>query len=112
MQTITTHYINGRFVESHGNEVMDIIKPTNRRLIGRVTMADRQDTKDAIGAAKNAFATFGRSTKEDRIEILHRLHQAASARVDELTGRWSRVRRDGSICRAHRPVWRERISSR
>jgi aldehyde dehydrogenase (NAD+) len=85
VQTITTHYINGRFVESHGNEVMDIIKPTNRQLIGRVTMADRQDTKDAIGAAKNAFATFGRSTKEDRIEILHRLHQAASARVDALT---------------------------
>ena len=98
MQTITTHYINGRFVESHGNEVMDIIKPTNRQLIGRVTMADRQDTKDAIGAAKNAFATFGRSTKEDRIEILHRLHQAASGyratvvdgvpivRDDEFTG--------------------------
>jgi aldehyde dehydrogenase (NAD+) len=85
MQTITKHYINGTFVESHGSEVMDVIKPTNRQVIARVTMADEQDTRDAIAAAKSAFASFGRSTKEERIKILRRLHQAASARVDELT---------------------------
>jgi aldehyde dehydrogenase (NAD+) len=85
MQTITTHYINGTFVESHGSEVMDIIKPTNRQVIARVTMADEQDTKRAIAAAKSGFITFGRSTKEERTKILRRLHQAASARVDDLT---------------------------
>jgi len=31
MRTITKHYIDGAFVESHGTEVMDIIKPTNGR---------------------------------------------------------------------------------
>jgi aldehyde dehydrogenase (NAD+) len=85
MQTITTHYINGTFVESHGSEVMDIIKPTNRQVIARVTMADEQDTKRAIAAAKSAFITFGRSTTEERTQILRRLHQAASARVEKLT---------------------------
>ena len=85
MQTITTHYINGTFVESHGSEVMDIIKPTNRQVIARVTMADEQDTRRAIAAAKSAFITFGRSTREERTQILRRLHQAASARVDKLT---------------------------
>jgi aldehyde dehydrogenase (NAD+) len=85
MQTITKHYINGTFVESHGSEVMDVIKPTNRQVIARVKMADEQDTRDAIAAAKSAFANFGRSTKEERMKILRRLHQAASARVDQLT---------------------------
>jgi aldehyde dehydrogenase (NAD+) len=85
MQTITTHYINGTFVESHGSEVMDIIKPTNRQVIAQVTMGDEEDTRDAIAAAKNAFASFGRSTKEERIEILRRLHQVALAHVDDLT---------------------------
>jgi aldehyde dehydrogenase (NAD+) len=85
MQTITKHYINGTFVESHGSEVMDIIKPTNRQVIAHVTMGDEEDTRDAIAAAKNAFASFARSTKEERMKILRRLHQAASARVDELT---------------------------
>ena len=27
IKTITTHYIDGSFVESHGREVMDIVKP-------------------------------------------------------------------------------------
>jgi aldehyde dehydrogenase (NAD+) len=85
MQTITKHYIDGTFVESHGSEVMDIIKPTNGQVIARVTLGDEEDTRHAIAAAKSAFATFGQSTKEERTKILRRLHQAASARVDDLT---------------------------
>src|SRR5260370_38379179 len=85
MQTITKHYIDGAFVESHGSEVMDIIKPTNGQVIARVTLADEEETRHAIAAAKSAFASFGRSTKEERTKILPRLHQAASARVDDLT---------------------------
>ena len=85
MKTITTHYIDGAFVESHGREVMDIVKPANGQIIGRVTLADEEDTLRAIAAAKTAFASFGRSTKEERAKILRRLHEAASARLDDLT---------------------------
>jgi aldehyde dehydrogenase (NAD+) len=85
MQIITKHYIDGAFVASHGSEVMDIIKPTNGQVIARVTLADEEDTRHAIAAAKSAFTSFGRSTKEERIKILRRLHKAASARVDDLT---------------------------
>src|SRR6202045_4496843 len=85
MQTITKHYIGGAFVESHGSEVMNIIKPTNGQVIARVTLADEEDTRHAIAAAKSAFATFVPSTKEERAKILRRLHEAASARVDDLT---------------------------
>jgi aldehyde dehydrogenase (NAD+) len=41
--------------------------------------------RGAIVAARRAFATYGRSTKEERAEILRRLHDAASARLDDLT---------------------------
>jgi aldehyde dehydrogenase (NAD+) len=85
MKTITTHYIDGAFVESHGREVMDIIRPTDGQVIGRVTLADEEDTRRAIAAAKRAFATYGRSTKEERAKILRCLHVAASARLDDLT---------------------------
>jgi len=85
MNTITTHYIDGSFVESHGREVMDIIKPTNGKVIARVTMADEEDTRRAIAAAKTAFAGFGRSTKDERTKILRRLHEVASAHLDDLT---------------------------
>ena len=51
----------------------------------RVTLADEEDTRRAIAAAKRAFGTYGRSTREERAAILRRLHEAASARVDDLT---------------------------
>ena len=85
MKVITTHYIDGSFVESHGREVMDIIKPTNGQVIGRVTLADEEDTRSAIAAAKRAFAGFSRSTKGERAVILRRLHEATSAHLDDLT---------------------------
>ena len=57
IKTLTTHYIDGAFVESHGREVMDIIKPTNGQVIARVTLADEQDARRAIAAAKRALAS-------------------------------------------------------
>ena len=83
--TLTTHYIDGAFVESHGREVMDIIKPTNGQVIARVTLADEEDARRAIAAAKRAFASFGKTTKEERAKILHRLHEVVSAHIDDLT---------------------------
>src|SRR5579863_352385 len=85
MRKITTHYIDGAFVESHGREIMDIVRPTDGKTIGQVTLGDEEDTRRAIAAAKGAFATYGRSTKEERAKILRRLHEAASARIDDLT---------------------------
>src|SRR6202166_3395197 len=85
IKTITTHYIDGAYVESHGREVMDIIKPTNGKVIARVTLGDEEDTRRAIAAAKRAFATFGRTTKKERPGYLRRLHEAVSARIDDLT---------------------------
>jgi aldehyde dehydrogenase (NAD+) len=85
IKSITSHYIDGAFVESHGREVMEINNPTRGEVIARVTLADVEDTRRAIAAAKRAFATYGQSTTEERAKILRRLHQAASARVDDLT---------------------------
>jgi len=67
IKTVTTHYIDGAFVESHGREVMDILKPTNGQLIGRVTLGDEEDTRRAIAAANRAFAvSAGQQRKSAR----------------------------------------------
>jgi aldehyde dehydrogenase (NAD+) len=85
IKTLTTHYIDGAFVESHGREVIDIMKPTNGKVIARVTLGDEEDTRRAIASAKRAFAGFSRTTKEERSLYLRRLHEAVSARIDDLT---------------------------
>jgi aldehyde dehydrogenase (NAD+) len=85
MQAITKHYIDGAFVDSHGREVMEIVNPTNGNVIARETLADEEDARLAIAAAKRTFATFGRTTKEERAKILRRLHEVVSAGIDHLT---------------------------
>src|SRR5579864_1867428 len=102
IKTITTHYIDGAFIESHGQEVMDIIRPTDGWVIGRVTLGDEEDTRRAIAAAKRAFATYGRTTKAERATLLRRLHEAASARIDDLTA--AMVEEYGGVVQFARPI--------
>jgi aldehyde dehydrogenase (NAD+) len=102
IKTLTTHYINGEFVSSHGHEVMDIINPTNGRVIAHVTLADKEDAQRAIAAAKRTFASFGRTTKEERMAILRRLHKAVSARTDDLTK--TMVEEYGGVVRFAGPI--------
>jgi aldehyde dehydrogenase (NAD+) len=102
IKTITTHYIDGAFVESHGKETMDIIKPTIGQVIGRVTLGDEEDTRRAIAAARRAFATYGRSTKEERSKILRQLHEAASEHIDDLTA--AMVEEYGGVVQFAKPI--------
>ena len=85
MKTITNHYIDGAFVESHGREAMDSINPSNGKVIARAMLADEEDARRAIAAAKRAFQSFGRTTKEARAGILRRLHEVVAARINDLT---------------------------
>jgi aldehyde dehydrogenase (NAD+) len=102
IKTITTHYIDGAFVESHGREVMDIINPANGVTIARITLGDEEDAKRAIAAARRAFNSFSRTTKEERSEILRRLHKAVAARIDDLTA--IMVEEYGGVVQFARPI--------
>ena len=102
MKTITKHYIDGAFLESHGRQVMDIVSPTTEKIIAQVTLGDEEDTRRAIAAAKRAFASYGRSTKKDRVEILHSLHKAVAARVGDLTN--AMVEEYGGVVQFARPI--------
>jgi len=81
---------------------MDLINPTNGKVIARATLADEEDARRAIAAARRAFATCGRTTKEERTKILLRLHQVVSARVDDLTA--AMVEEYGGVIRFAAPI--------
>ena len=102
IKTITTHYIDGAFVESHGREVMDIIKPTNGKVIACITLGDEEDTRRAIAAAKRAFTSFSHTTREERSRYLRQLHKAVSARIDDLTA--AMVEEYGGVARFARLI--------
>jgi aldehyde dehydrogenase (NAD+) len=84
MKIIDTIYIDGAFVTPHGNEMFDLFNPATEQVIGRVRLADAQDARDAIAAAKRAFPAFSKTDKRERIDMLMRMHAAVLAREDAL----------------------------
>jgi aldehyde dehydrogenase (NAD+) len=85
MYLIDKIYIDGAFVTPHGEELFDLFNPATAQVIGRVRLADAQDARRAIAAAKRAFAVFSNTHKSERVAMLRRMHEAMSARADELT---------------------------
>ena len=86
MRRINQIYIGGKFVTPHGKETFELVSPVTNQIIGEVTLADEQDTKDAIAAAKEAFKTFSKTTREERIVYLEKLHAAVSKRKQDFIG--------------------------
>jgi hypothetical protein len=62
MKIITTHYIDDEFVKSHGKEVRAIVRPVDGQIIGRVTLADEEDTR------RGAWFFSGRNLCVDWLE--------------------------------------------
>ncbi|MFL6193094.1 MAG: aldehyde dehydrogenase family protein [Thermoanaerobaculia bacterium] len=84
MRTISKHFINGAFVDSHGTELVDIRDPKNNELIGRAIMGDAVDAQRAIAAAKAALPGWSQTTLAERKRWLQRLADAVTERLDEL----------------------------
>ncbi|MFM0202661.1 aldehyde dehydrogenase family protein [Paraburkholderia fungorum] len=84
MQQIDTVYIDGAFVTPHGEEWFELFNPARETVIGKVHLADAEDARRAIAAAKQAFPQFSRTSKEERIALLERMHDAVQAREEQL----------------------------
>ena len=84
MRLIDKIYIDGGFVTPHGTELFDLHNPATAQVIGRVRLADEEDARAAIAAAKRAFPAFARTSKAERIALLRRMHAAIKARRGEL----------------------------
>lgn len=66
-------YIDGEWRNSQGTGVIDVFNPATERKIGEVSEATAADVDSAVEAAQRAFATFSRSSVDDRIALLEAL---------------------------------------
>lgn len=84
MERIEHIYVDGAFVTPHGQAWFDLHNPSTEQVIGQVRLGDEQDVERAIAAAKAAFPGWSRTTREERIAVLTRMHEAIVAREDDL----------------------------
>ncbi|QND34827.1 aldehyde dehydrogenase family protein (plasmid) [Sinorhizobium meliloti] len=84
MRIIDRVYIDGSFVEPHGEQWAPLFNPATEEQIGKVRLADEEDANRAVAAARRAFPAFSNTSKEERITMLKRLHAAVSERAGDL----------------------------
>ncbi|TMW71301.1 aldehyde dehydrogenase family protein [Alteribacter natronophilus] len=84
MRNQTKHFINGEWTDSTGSETIDVINPATEEVMGTISSGTEEDLDKAVKAARAAFPSFSRSTKEERIQWLKNIAEGYEARKDEL----------------------------
>jgi aldehyde dehydrogenase (NAD+) len=84
MKIIEHIYVDGAFVEPHGRDLFDLHNPATGQVIGQVRLGDTDDARRAIAAAKRALPAMARTTKAERLEMLHALQAAMLTGVEDL----------------------------
>ena len=84
MEKINQQYIGGTWTPSTGTEWLQMVNPATGEVFGEALMGTERDVIAAIGAAKNAFATFSRSSVAERKSYLQKLYDAIIERIEDL----------------------------
>ncbi len=83
MSTTYPNLIDGRRVESSDRQ-SDINPSNTADVVGEFARATPVELKDAIGAARQAFVKWSRSTPQERFDVLDKAGSEILARKDEL----------------------------
>ena len=66
-------FINNKFVKSSGTKKLDIINPSNKRILGKLSVSSKKDVDNAVRAAKNAFPKWSKLSGFERSKYLYAL---------------------------------------
>ena len=84
MKNRAQFYINGEWVESLANQALEVINPATEEIIGSVAAGNQEDVDKAVAAAKSAFDSYSRTSREERVELLENIIDHYKARSDEI----------------------------
>lgn len=84
MQQLEHLWINGEFTAAQGNDYFDLYNPSTAEVTGRIRLANTDDARRAIAAAKAAFVYWSQTSVEERLAVLQRMRDAIAACHDEL----------------------------
>jgi aldehyde dehydrogenase (NAD+) len=77
-------YIDGAWVPPAKPATRDVINPATEQSIGKISMGSAEDVDRAVKAARKAFDTYSRTTREERSALLENIIRVFKTRQDEL----------------------------
>ena len=78
-------YINGEWVAPTISNDLEVINPSNEEVCAVISLGDSADTNAAVVAAKNAFISWGKTSKEERIVLLKKLYEIYKSKWNEMS---------------------------
>ena len=78
-------YINGEWVAPKNKKDIFVINPATEKSCAVISLGGRDDINDAVLAAKQAFKSWGFSTKKDRISLLEEFYSLYKKRWNDIT---------------------------
>lgn len=78
------HYIDGQWVNSQGGRRHEVINPATEEPCAAITLGTAADVDTAVAAARRAFKTFSRTTREERLALLDRVVAEYKKRIPDL----------------------------
>jgi betaine-aldehyde dehydrogenase len=77
-------FINGEWVKSSGDGLIDVINSTTEEVMGRVPEGTAEDVNRAVAAAVAAFPSWSATHPQERASMLASMAAELSARKDEI----------------------------
>ena len=84
MQDRDKIYIDGAWVPSTGKGTIDVINSTTEEVMGRIPEGTPEDVDKAVKAARAAFETWSRTTREERAKYIQAITEGLMARNDDI----------------------------
>ena len=73
MQERLQFYIDGKWVNPVTPKTIDVINPATEEPFARISLGSKADVDKAVAAARKAFETFSKTTREERLALLGKI---------------------------------------
>ena len=83
MQDHLQFYIDGQWVNPVSPRSLDVINPSNEQAIARISMGSAADVDKAVAAARRAFESYSRTSREERLALLAKVLEVYQSRYGD-----------------------------
>ena len=84
MENLRKFYIDGCWQDPISPKTMPVLNPATEMQEGIVALGNNVDVNKAVAAAKKAFKSYSKTTKQERLDLLGRLKTITQRRFEDL----------------------------
>ena len=77
-------YIDGQWTDPVTPRTLDVINPSTEEVASRISLGSAADVDKAVTAARRAFESFSRTSRDERVALLEKVLAIYKRRADEV----------------------------